>query len=299
MKKNDYKACIEHISPDRHFKTRLKEKVLTSGHKVKKNKRKWSVAAVSAVVCAAVLAVCLTRFADFRPAESSGNGQGETSAESLHFGMTVYAANGDSNKTELQLGSKLPLLYNIAVVDLRGLSDKAAEEKMKEAENAQIHTINRMNEDRSALIRQSSSAFENAYIHIVQLNAFEIEPDGKKQISSIRLQCGRYGQIRYWDCRESVPLQDRFPEGSDLEISADTYYEIMDSSSGTPLKIWWNPSQEMLDALSQDPARPVSAFTDTLIFTVNYTDGSTERCTIDLQFDENGTMNATYTYIGN
>ena len=49
--------------------------------------------------------------------------------------MTVYAANGDSNKTELQLGSKLPLLYNIAVVDLRGLSDKAAEEKMKEAEN--------------------------------------------------------------------------------------------------------------------------------------------------------------------
>lgn len=39
MKKNDYKACIEHISPDRHFKTRLKEKVLTSGHKVKKNKK--------------------------------------------------------------------------------------------------------------------------------------------------------------------------------------------------------------------------------------------------------------------
>lgn len=209
--------------------------------------------------------------------------------------MTVYAANGDNNKTELQLGSKLPLLYNIAVVDLRGLSDKAAEEKMKEAENAQIHAINRMNEDRSALIRQSSSTFENAYIHIVQLNTFEIEPDGKKQISSIRLQCGRYGQIRYWDCRESVPLQDRFPEGSDLEISADTYYEIMDSSSGTPLRIWWNPSQEMLNALSQDPARPVSAFTDTLIFTVNYTDGSTERCTIDLQFDETGTMNATYT----
>ena len=40
MKKNDYKACIEHISPDSHFKTRLKEKVLTSGHKVKKKKKK-------------------------------------------------------------------------------------------------------------------------------------------------------------------------------------------------------------------------------------------------------------------
>ena len=40
MKKNDYKACIDHISPDRHFKTRLKEKVLTSGHKVKKKQKK-------------------------------------------------------------------------------------------------------------------------------------------------------------------------------------------------------------------------------------------------------------------
>lgn len=295
MDKDQIKKSIDSVSPDNLLKTRLKEKVLTTGHKPKKSKKKYIISAVSAVLCAVVIAVCLTRFYSGPGITNTNNGttELETSKSAASGTITVYAAIGNE-KEELQSGVQTPLLYNIAAVDLRGLDDKSIDKKIEDTNSAQTKAVLNTNKNYEASIRQDSKFVESTYFHIIQLNNFIIEPSSEKEVESIQLQCGKYGQLNYWDCRENVELKNRFPKGNDLTISGNIYYEIIKESSGNPLQIGWDPSEEMYQEISDNPNSTVSDYTDTLLFTVNYTDGTKEHCAIDLSFDENGTMIAEY-----
>ena len=85
---------------------------------------------------------------------------------------------------------------------------------MKEAENAQIHTINRMNEDRSALIRQSSSAFENAYIHIVQLNTLRSSRTAKSKSAAYGFSAADTGRSVTGTAEKACPCKTGFPKAA-------------------------------------------------------------------------------------
>ena len=75
-------------------------------------------------------------------------------------------------------------------------------------------------------------------------------------------------------------------------IPGATYYEIMENAS--TLQIMWNPSDEMYTEISENPGISISDYGDTLIFTVNYTDGTSASSIVELTFDNDGNMSAEY-----
>ena len=292
MNKNEFRNCIDDaVQADPYLQPRLAEKVLAQWPK---RKTRVLIPVLSAVLCVAVLAFCLTRYTGL--GLNSRTGRSHTDADTgtvLDSGtMTVYASNGENNKKELVLGTQTPLFYNVMVVDLRGLDDKTMDEKIEAAGDRVSEAIDRVDPDKRAWIRHSSQLFENCYVIITQLNAFDIQPDTEKTVESIRLQCSEYGQLDYCDSREGVELTDRFPKGKDLVIPGATYYEIMENAS--TLQIMWNPSDEMYTEISENPGISISDYGDTLIFTVNYTDGTSASSIVELTFDNDGNMSAEY-----
>lgn len=250
------------------------------------------VPALSAALCVTVLAFCLVRFTGGTGSLTENISAPPASGEILDYGtMTVYASSGENTRKQLVLGTSIPLLYNISVVDLRGLDDKTADEKMEAAQSSAANALNDGQGNQSQ-IRQGSQLLESCYVLVSQINAFDIQPDAEKTVASIRLQCGGYGQLDYCDYRESVALENRFPKGRDLSISGQVYYEIMENSYS--LQIMWNPSSEMYTEIESDPVVSLANYSDTLVFTVNYTDGTSARSVVELTFDDAGNMSAEF-----
>jgi|GEM_PF-2664611 len=78
---------------------------------------------------------------------------------------------------------------------------------------------------------------------------------------------------------------DAVKQGNENEwvIPGETY-------RSSQIGIQWNPTNELLEKLENDPDAPLSEIKDRMTFTSFYTDGTSESFTVDIGFTDNGKM---------
>lgn len=54
------------------------------------------------------------------------------------------------------------------------------------------------------------------------------------------------------------------------------------------LRINWKYSNAVLNILDEDPTTPLSTFSDTVVFTVNFVDGTTQECAVRILVQDDG-----------
>lgn len=293
MEKNEFKNCINAISPDVHLKTRLKAKVLSAAEKPHKGQKKLFVPAVSAVLCVAVFALCITNL-PAKDALTTSPGKAESTAgtsTATGWGgvMLAYAADGEGETQYLELGVTVPLSYKMKVTDLRGLSEKerdAVIEKESREYKAEIDAL---------LYYGGYDVMENVLICRTVSNQYTLDIDDPASVENIHLTCTEYGLLGYPDFRNSVETANAFLTGTDLTIPGDVYAQIMEleAAGESHFGIDWRTSGEMDEAIDADPDKPLSSYSDTLTFTVNFKDGTVAQSVVELTFDDDGNLTAT------
>lgn len=208
----------------------------------------------------------------------------ETSAPNKNggkdFGVVLLVATSPNDPgTELVENLTLPMNYLLRVRDLRGLS---------EAERDKI-----INEERKFCNNQSNSSLleagvrythnmprENYVISYIRTGCFRLQIENYDLVESISIRCStKYGMV---DVRSS---DYPWPKGWDVEIQPE---DISDYYLERPLEINWKYTTELLYALDEDPAMPLSSFSDTVTFSVKFLDGTVKETKVQIMIQDDG-----------
>ena len=203
--------------------------------------------------------------------------EGDSSQE---MGIILLAAyTMEEEGTLLTEDLALPLNYSLRIRDLRGLSeDERAQAIMEERKLCD----EKMNQSISgtSVKHGKCTPRENYVLSFVRNGCFRLRIEDYSLVESIGIQSAtNYGKI-------DVSLSNfSFPKGQVVTLTPE---EIPEADQERGLVINWGYSNAVLEALDDDPAIPLKDFSDTVVFTVNYTDGTVRKCEVKIQILDDG-----------
>ena len=214
-----------------------------------------------------------------QPGESIPNGN----TQQNYKVVLLTASSSDDPGTELVENITLPMNYTLRVRDLRGASD--LERLQAELEERELHKA-MMDEvgDGASMILGNCTNRENYMISFVRTGCFRLWIKDRTLVERISIKSiTNYGKI-------DVSLSNNtFPKGHEVTLLPEDIPE-WDWKHG--LRINWKYSDAVLEALDENPSRPLSEFSDLLIFAVEFSDGSVEECKVELLILDNGKVMA-------
>lgn len=210
------------------------------------------------------------------------NSTTEPASESLPIQTNEWtlllAASLDSEGQELREDLLLPLNYLFLVRDIRGFAQQEIEQTYKEA-SAYI-------KEQNPFWRANTRVGKNVILSTATSGAFQLMIDDYSIVESIEImtQSG-YGKV-------CVCLSDdSYPTGTKVVLLPG---QIPEEDKQNKLIVDWRYSQGLMDALEADPTVSLSEFCDTVTFSVTYQDGRMESCVVDIVFQDDGTVYASY-----
>ena len=182
--------------------------------------------------------------------------------------------------TPLENDLELPLNYSLRVRDFRGLSAK--ERLQAELEERALHAAKMKEGLGGASMKLGNCTNRDDYM-----------------ISFVRTGCFRLLWIKDHASVESISIKSTTVYGKvDVCLSNSTYpngqevtllpEEIPEWDWENGLRINWKYSNEVLNILDEDPATPLSTFSDKVVFTVNFVDGATQECAVRILVQDDG-----------
>lgn len=293
MNKEDLKKSIDLIEPDSYMETRLKAKVTLK----KTPSKTFRKVATGGIAIALILAFLFGfNLPSSTPSTSTtfDTQQTEPNVKTINpFIMIASAveAEGENPSADykiLKLNETFPFAYKISFIDVRGMSESErkeavinANEKLVDiAENTNVETF----EYGIGCVR---GGFENIIFIETLANSIKLDLTDKKNIKSINIKnSSEWGYVEYYDWKLIESEQEKgkatwIPHGNDITITAEQYHQ---DSGG----FHWKNSDKLDNAINDNPDMPLSTFTDTITFTVEYNDGSKEIGVIDVVFDDEG-----------
>ena len=213
------------------------------------------------------------------PWESTPNGNTQQ-----NFKVVLLMATSPNDPgTELVEDLTLPMKYTLRVRDLRGISD--LERLQAELEERELHKA-MMDEvgDGASMILGNCTNRENYMISFVRTGCFRLWIKDRTAVERISIKSTtNYGKI-------DVSLSNNtFPKGHEVSLLPEDIPE-WDWKHG--LRVNWKYSDALLEALDENPSRPLSEFSDLLVFTVEFSDGSVEESKVELLILDNGEVMA-------
>lgn len=199
-------------------------------------------------------------------------------------GIVLLAARTmTAQGTPLEHDLELPLNYSLRVRDFRGASDL---ERLKaELEERELYKA-MMDEGLGGASMKLGNCTnrENYMISFVRTGCFRLWIKDRTSVERISIKSTtKYGKI-------DVSLSNNtFPKGHEVTLLPEDIPE-WDWKHG--LRINWKYSNAVLEALDENPSRPLSEFSDLLVFTVEFSDGSVEERKVELLILDNGEVMA-------
>ncbi len=296
MKKEDIKNTINSIEPDFFMETRLRAKVLEKKRPTKRVKKYISAFTCMALAVAVIFGTFYYKDTDYHQPDVKTNSSAVTSAPLSSFIMLASAKEGDKQQAPIQLkfNEKNSFDYFIKVADVRGKSTAEQQQTIKDMTSYFKSNIGGYD----ATCINVCGGFENAVIGHMILNSFKLDIENEDKLENIiisnksdygymEFQTDSVGVYTYYDNKSLLDLSG-WHHGKEIKIDAEAYFENKDW-----LQIHWRHSAEMDEAININPDIPLSAFSDEITFTVNYTDGSVAKSTVYLQFNDDGSSTIT------
>ena len=296
MKKDDFKKSIDNINPDAYMGNRLKAKITTNTVPVKRSRQ------VTLSIVSFCLAFAIIFGLGFISQPQTPAPQQNTTENTIPqnktvnaFIMVASAANSESTETAtvnktLELNEEYPYEVYLKVRDIRGLSDA---ETFK-IENELDDVFNKYcAEKKFDTGKAELCVSENIIMTICTFNEFKLDLDDTENIKSINVKnTSKYGQMVYDTNKPTfnAPEHGNFinigwEHGNNLSANGEDF--DFEKSS-----FYWSHTEELEKAFNENINIPFSTFNDTIIFTVEYNDGSKAIGVVDLVFDDSGNATA-------
>lgn len=142
---------------------------------------------------------------------------------------------------------------------------------------------------------------DTAYIYTLGAGLFSLNLDDYTNVESITVEnTSAYGEMNVELAVDSEELLTTRTGhqismcAEELKFSVDSGLFRWNSGEGEINKgydVYWSVSQELRNAIGNNVDFDLSEIEDKIIFTVNYSDGSFEKASVDLKFDKDGYMN--------
>lgn len=218
---------------------------------------------------------------------------GTTEAESDNKPRLVLLCAASQNDIPVVMREmiKLPYKAELRVRDISNASKEEKEQIIKE-EDAYLDGLFGGNMAENGYARYS---LDNALVTTIHLGTFEIKPENLDTIARIRATVTENGMlISYPRAKESHTSAYTFEDGAELVIDIDGEHlkQALVENERDTLLLHWNISPWAVTKLDKDPGMDLSAFSDRITITVDYTDGRAEIMTIQMLVDSNGQISA-------
>ena len=284
MKKEEFINIIDDIKPDIHMKNRLKAKVIGGVSYAKPERISKAVVAV----CLALIIVLCTGFVGKRDILTEPENSTQTSAQNIVLDMmSGFIVLASAAETEKQ--TTIPLEINegyncgikIIVTDIRNMTESEKEKIRQELESGIYAYHNKTDFFRG---RSHTKYLDEFYFTQYSVNEFRLNPEEGRAVKTVTVKNeSEYGEMVY--SLNSRPSFSRPKHGHEISISGGDFNSKTDG-------FYWEHTDEMLKALSENNGISFSAFNDTVTFIVEYTDGVTATGVVDIVFNENGEATA-------
>lgn len=268
------------------MKTRLKAKVIGGASHTKPKRITRALVAV----CLAVIIVLGTGFIGKRPEidpENPTEGTSKNTVLDIMSGFIVLASACDG-ETEEENQTVIPLEINegydcgikLIATDIRGMTESQKEKILTDLNNG-IYAYR--DEEGFFRGRSHTDGTDEIYLTQCSVNEFRLTLEEGRSVKSVSVKnTSEYGEMVYSVGR---PIFSAPEHGHEIVISGEAFNSKTDG-------FYWEHTDEMLKALSENSGISFSAFNDTVIFTVEYTDGVKATGVVDIVFNENGEATA-------
>lgn len=203
--------------------------------------------------------------------------------------------NIQAKNIELQKEIELPLQYNIEITDIRNLEQneiKIIVNKKKEQLRKQLAEVG-IEENDSGVSHGAVDVRENVIITSSAIGSFLIESEDYSKIKSINVKnSSEFGQVELVLLSNSIDIKDRFPHGTNITIDGDVCSKFMSDMQQKKghFEINWRHSLKVKEQINENPNIDLSEFNDTMVITIEYSDGSIEVTEIDIKFNKDGSL---------
>lgn len=195
----------------------------------------------------------------------------------------------------LQKETELSLQYNIEVTDIRNLGQNEIENivnKKKEQLRNQLAEVG-IEENDSGVSHGAVDVRENVIITSSAIGTFLIESEDYSKIKSINVKnSSEFGQVELVLLSNSIDIKDRFPHGTNITIDGDVCSKFMSDMQQEKghFEINWRHSLKVKEQINENPNIDLSEFNDSMVITIEYSDGSIEVTEIDIKFNKDGSL---------
>lgn len=220
-------------------------------------------------------------------------------ANKQNFKSVVLLSSTNKNiqtkSIELQKEIELPLQYNIEITDIRNLQQNEIENivnKKKEQLRNQLAEVG-IEENDSGVSHGAVDVRENVIITSSAIGTFLIESEDYGKIKSINVKNNsEFGQVELVLLSNSIDIKDRFPHGTNITIDGDICSKFMSDMQQEKghFEINWRHSLKVKEQINENPNIDLSEFNDTMVITIEYSDGSIEVTEIDIKFNKDGSL---------
>lgn len=283
MKKEEFINIIDEIQLDIHMKNRLKAKVV-SGVSYTKQKR---ISKLVAAVCLAVIIVLCTGFVGKRPVTFHDNptqNSTQNIVPDIMSGFIVLASAAENEKhiaIPLEINEKYPCGVKLILTDIRGMTESEKKKIRTDLDNG-IYSYS--DEEDFFRGRSHTCGTDEFYLTQYCVNEFRLNLEEGRSIKTVTVKnTSEYGEMVY--SLNSRPSFSRPKHGHEIVVSGEDFNSKTDG-------FYWEHTDEMLKALSENSGISFSAFNDTVTFTVEYTDGVKATGVVNIVFNENGEATA-------
>lgn len=199
--------------------------------------------------------------------------------------LVLLARTTDLKEATLEENVRLPLAYYIDVTDIRGLNTEEEVRTLMDRQRVELDDYLmelEVGDEIRGICHSRVLRRENYIISTLRCGSFRLCVDRSDDIETVTVETsGGYGEITVhqgtFDDTHSYDRGSRVTVGAELLKDGELFVD-------------WMYSTDFLDALEADPAAPLTGFSDSVVITVAYGDGSKQSCGIDLIVNEDGTV---------
>lgn len=135
---------------------------------------------------------------------------------------------------------------------------------------------------------------EDSTVYFGTADFLKIKVDDSQSVNSVSISCTENGKLTVSDESKlgSSPSEyiKTIKQGASITVTGKEYTELYEKADG--ISIEWFLSDEMIKTFKASPDTPLSTVKDEITVTINYTDGTTEKYTVSLTFDDDGILSA-------
>lgn len=286
MKKEEFISIIDDIQPDIHMKNRLKAKVIGGASHAKPKRITKSLIALCLVI-ALVFGVGVVGKRTVTDPESPIQGTTQNIVLDMMSSFIVLASAYDGEADEekqtavpLEINQEYACGVKLIATDIRGMTDSEKEKIRTDLDNG---IYDYRDEDGFFRGRSHTCGADEFYLTQYSVNEFRLNLEEGRSVKNVTVKnTSEYGQLVYSIGRPAFYAPEH---GHEIIVSGEKFNSKTDG-------FYWEHTDEMLKALSENSGISFSAFNDTVTFTVEYADGVTAIGVVDIVFNESGEATA-------